>query len=86
MTAAEKLMDAGYDDVIIFSDYSYDDALIGVSTDGQAIYDYDKMIAWLVDTQGFTYEEAYDWVQYNTIRSLDYMENGPIIMYALEEE
>ena len=86
MTAAEKLMDAGYDDVIIFSDYSYDDALIGVSTDGQAIYDYDKMIAWLVDTQGFTYEEAHDWVQYNTIRSLDYMENGPIIMYALEEE
>lgn len=28
MTAEEKLLDAGYDDVIILSDFSYDDALI----------------------------------------------------------
>lgn len=31
MTAEEKLLNEGYEDIIIFSGDSYDDALIGVS-------------------------------------------------------
>ena len=41
ITAAEKLVSAGYEDVVILEDYSYDSALVGVSEDGRAIYDYD---------------------------------------------
>jgi len=44
MTAEEKLVENGYEDVIIFSGDSYDDALIGVSSDGRAIYDFDLMV------------------------------------------
>lgn len=44
MTAEERLLDAGFEDIICFANYSYDDALIGVSEDGRAIYDYNLMI------------------------------------------
>ena len=85
MTAAEKILAAGYEDVIIFENYSYDDALIGVTEDGRAVYDFDRMVRWLVDTEGFTDEEAIEWIEYNTIRALPYMgEEAPIIMYPLE--
>lgn len=85
MTAAEKILAAGYEDVVIFENYSYDDALIGVTEDGRAVYDFDKMVAWLVETEDFTAEEAIEWIEYNTIRALAYMgDDAPIIMYPLE--
>ena len=86
MTAAEKILAAGYEDVIIFENYSYDDALIGVTEDGRAVYDFDKMVRWLVETEDFTDEEAIEWIEYNTIRALPYMgDEAPIIMYPLED-
>lgn len=85
MTAAEKILAAGYEDVVIFENYSYDDALVGVTEDGRAVYDFDKMVRWLVETEGFTDEEAIEWIEYNTIRALPYMgDDAPIIMYPLE--
>ena len=85
MNAEEKLLDAGYEGIKYLTNYSYDDALIGVSHDGRAIYDYNLMIDWLMDELGWSDNEAEDWVNYNTIRALPYMgEGAPIIMYALE--
>lgn len=87
MTAAEKILAAGYEDVTILENYSYDDALVGVTEDGRAVYDFDKMVAWLVKTQGFTELEAVEWVEYNTIRALPYMgPEAPVIMYPLPAE
>lgn len=84
MTAAEKIEAAGFEDVIIFRDYSYDDALVGVTEDGRAVYDYDKMVDWLADTQGMTPEAAAEWIEYNTIGALPYAgPTGPVIMYSL---
>lgn len=86
MTAAEKILAAGYEDVVIFENYSYDDALIGITEDGRAVYDFDKMVRWLVETEDFTDEEAIEWIEYNTIRALPYMgDDAPIIMYPLED-
>ena len=48
MNAEERLLDAGYEGIKYFVDDSYDDALIGVSEDGRAIYDFDKMVEWLM--------------------------------------
>ena len=84
MTAAEKLEYVGYEDVVIFTDYSYDDALIGVTQDNRAGYDYEKMIDWLVKTQDFTIDDAYEWIDYNTIRALPYAgPKAPIIIYPV---
>lgn len=85
-SAEEKLLNNGYEGTVYLTDYSYDDALIGVSDDGRAIYDYDLMVEWLVNTEGFTYEEAVEWIDYNTIRALPYMgENRPIVLYRFTE-
>ena len=87
MTAAERLTEMGYEDVVILDNYSYDDALIGVTEDGRAVYDYDKMIVWLVDKHGFSPTDAVEWIDYNTMRALPYMgEDAPVIMYRLEVE
>lgn len=85
MTAAERCLAAGYDDVVLFEDYSYDDALIGVSEDGRAVYDFNKMVTWLFYTQGMDVDEAMEWIELNTIGSLPYAgPDGPIVMYPLD--
>lgn len=85
MTARERLLDAGYEDIKYLTNYSYDDALIGVSNDGRAIYDYNLMIDWLMNELGWSDNESIEWIEYNTIRALPYMGNkAPIIMYGFE--
>lgn len=89
-TAGERLTDAGYEDVIVFENESYDDALVGVSHDGRAIYSFDKMVEWLCKKDGIDEEEAIEWIEYNTIRAIPYAgEKAPIVMYdmpAFEED
>lgn len=86
MDAEERLLENGYEGVRVLTNYSYDDALIGVTDDNRAIYDYEKMVQWLVETEEWTYEEAAEWIDYNTIRAFPYMGEGvPVIMYPLME-
>ena len=87
MNAEEKLLGNGYEGVKYLTDFSYDTALIGVSHDDRAIYDYGLMVEWLMEDQGFTEEEAVDWIDYNTIRALPYMgADGPIVLHRFLEE
>ena len=84
MTAEEKPMEAGYEDVIILRNYSYDDALIGVTEDNRAVYDYERMVEWLCREENFSEEEAIEWIDYNTVRALPYFgDKAPIIIYPL---
>lgn len=85
MNAEERLLEYGYEDVKYLVNESYDDALIGVSEDGRAIYNFDKMVDWLVGKYGWSDTEAIEWIEVNTIRALPYFgEGAPIIMYPLE--
>lgn len=85
MNAEERLLDAGYEDVKYLVNFSYDDALIGVSHDGRAIYNFDLMVDWLMKKEGWSDIEAIEWLEFNTIRALPYMgKDSPIIMYSLE--
>lgn len=43
MNAEERLLENGYDGVKFLTNCSYDDALIGVTDDGRAVYDYERM-------------------------------------------
>lgn len=85
MSAIDKLMDCGYDDVTVLDGYEYDEALIGVTTDGRAVYEFEKMVECLVNKEGWSDIDAIDWIEYNTIRSLPYFgSKAPIIIYSLE--
>lgn len=38
-----------------------------------------------MDKEGWSYNMAMDWVNYNTLRALPYMgENAPIVIYPLD--
>ncbi len=84
MSAEERLLENGYEGIIFLTNYSYDDALIGVTSDDRAVYDYELMVEWLINSEGFTEEEARDWIDYNTLRALPCMgEGAPVILYPL---
>lgn len=72
------------EDAIVFDNMSYDGSIVGVTTDARVVYDYDKMVEELMEDEECSYEEAAEWIDYNTIRALPYAgENGPIIMYSI---
>ena len=72
------------EDAIVFDNMSYDGSIVGVTTDGRVVYNYDKMVEELMEDEQCSYEEAADWIDYNTIRALPYAgEDGPIIMLSI---
>ena len=88
-TQAARLAEAGYDDVVILDDPSYDTALIGVVTDASgndhAVYDYDKMILGLLDDGVESVDDAVEWIEYNTIRALPYAPGPePYILHSVQ--
>ena len=75
------------EDALKFESPSFDSAIIGVDYFGRLIYGYNKMITDLMETDNITEEEAIDFIDYNTIRSLPYYgENAPIIMIINGDE
>lgn len=86
LNAEQLVLDNGYEDVVILKDYSYDTALIGITTDNRAVYDYDLMIEWLVKHESMSIEEAAEWIDYNTLGALPYAGgDGPLVMFRLIE-
>lgn len=81
----EKIESMGFSNVKIFKDFSYDTALIGVTTSGRAVYSYSKMVEWLMKEQDFSEEEAEDWISFNTIGAISDAPGEPLIMMDLEE-
>lgn len=73
-------------DAVVFDNYAYDNAIIGTTFDGKAIYSFEQMVLELMQDEGWTYEEAVEWINYNTIRSLPYVgEKRPLIVYTDKE-
>ena len=82
MTHREILVEIGLEDSIVFENPDYDSAIIGYDENSQRIiYDYEKMVEHLMDKDGMTYEEAVEFIDYNTVPSCQYMgSNSPIIL------
>lgn len=82
-TKTERLLlEVGYEGTIFFTNPSYEDAFLGISSDDRAIYDYEKMVESLVNHEDMTEDEAREFIDYN---ATFYIEGGPIILYRLEE-
>ena len=81
----EILCEAGYAETLLFDNPDFDTAIIGVTDEGRAVYDFEKMITQLAEDEEITREEAIEVIEHNTIRSLTYVEDGPIIMHSLED-
>lgn len=74
------------EDTLLFSNPNYETALIGFSHDGRAIYNFNKMVEYLVKEDNISEIDAIEFIEYNSIRSLSYYGNmAPIVMYENEE-
>lgn len=81
----EWLTSFGYEDTVVLESPDYVDAVVGVTTEGQVVYDWSKMAEHLVAKDGMSPEEAEEFVAYNTVRALPYMgEKRPVVMYSVE--
>ena len=83
MANRDTLCDMGYEEAVVFENPDYDNAIVGVSSDGRVVYNFRFMVTHLMVEEGMTEEEAIDFIEYNTIRSLPYVEGSPIVMYDL---
>ena len=73
-------------ETIVFDNPSYGDALVGITMNGRAVYDYQKMIESLMYEEEMSYEDAVEFIDYNTIRSLPFVTDAPIIVNLVEED
>ena len=74
---AEEHEEAG-----IFNGPTYDDSILGLTLDGRVVYDYDLMIKELMTQDNMSMTEAIEFIEYNTLRILPYVEESirPVIM------
>ena len=85
LSKRDILCDMGYEDAVVFENPDYDSAIIGISSDGRVVYDYDLMVECLMRRDGMTDMEAVEFIDYNTVRAAEYYSDGPIVMYRLLE-
>lgn len=67
--------------IVLFESPNYDEAFVGLTMDDRAVYDYDKMVECLMKDDKMTYEEAAEFIDYNSLRSLPYIgEKAPVVI------
>ena len=84
LTKRSILTDIGYEESVVFENPDYDDAIIGVDENGRVIYSYEMMAKCLMKEDGMSYEEACEFIDYNTIRALPYASSmgvRPIVIF-----
>ena len=80
------LCDRDYEETVVLENPDYLSAIVGVSDDDRLIYDYEKMVEHLMATDGMDYDEACEFIDFNTIGALPYMgEKRPIILTKIED-
>ena len=75
----QDLCDKGYEDVIVFENEDYEGCIVGVTTNNEAVYSKSKMIEWYMKQYHCSEEEALEWIEYNTERSIGFG-GSPIIL------
>lgn len=60
---------------MLFDNPDFDNSIVGMTVDGNIIYDYDKMVQELVNDDNISYDDAIDFIEVNTIRGLEYRRN-----------
>ena len=81
MSVNEEIRNLLPDGAIVFDNMSYDNSIIGTTFDGRAIYDYDLMVPEFMSDEECTSDEAIDWIEYNTLRSLPYAgKKAPLVV------
>lgn len=83
MSKLETILDYLPDETFVTID-GFDNAIIGVNTDSMVlVYSVPEMIECLMK-QDMTLDDAIDYFEYNTRRSIPYVKNAPILVDMFE--
>ena len=86
MTKREAIQEMGYEDSVVFDSPDFDEAIIGITDEGNVVYNYDTMVKSLVERDHMTDTEAAEFIDFNAARAIPYAPDPkPIIMYPLWE-
>lgn len=80
---SEWLRDNDFENTVILESPNYLAAIIGITNEGKLIYSYRKMIWYLMQHDSMDYETAMEFIDYNTLRALDYM--GPYAPVIIQD-
>ena len=73
------------DKIVVLEGDEFADGCIGISTDGRLIYSYERLVESISEHCKISQEAAMEHIEYNTIRSLPYIEShtlqAPIIIH-----
>lgn len=66
----------------------FDKGIIGITPDCfHVIYNYEKLVEAFMESEGWTEEEAREWIDYNTLPGLPLLGEGyPIMMFPIFDE
>ena len=74
------------DNMYMFENPAFIGAIVGFDPHHHKIvYDYEKMVDCLMEEDEMSEEEAVDFIDYNTLRTVPYMKNAPIIAMPIVE-
>ena len=74
----------GAEDALVMDDFA--ESCIGVSEDGRAVYSYYLMLEEFMEKNGGTVDEAIEYLDFNTLRAIEYMgEMRPIMVYLFPQ-
>lgn len=80
----EFLEAQGHEETVFFENPSFVKAITGITDSEQLIYDYDLMIAAAMEEENWEAEEAIEWIDFNTLRSIPYMgQYHPIVSFPI---
>ena len=80
----DLLKELNYENTVVFDNPSYLNAIVGISDEGALCYSYEKMIKCLMEEDKMEYDDAMEFIDYNTIRALPYASSmgvRPIVIY-----
>ncbi len=70
-----------YGGYALFEPENYDKGIIGVTDNGNVVYSYERLAEMLILEEDMTYEDAIEWLDYNTVRTIPYMgEFKPVML------
>ena len=83
----DLLNELGLEESIVFENPDYDSAIIGYdANDNRVIYDFERMAEHLMNVDGMTYEDAIEFIEYNTLRAIPYAgSNPPIVLQRIDD-
>jgi hypothetical protein len=86
MAVSKDIRELLEEGTIVFDNPAYDNSIIGMTHDGRAVYSYFKMVHELMEDDNLEYDEAMDFIEYNTMRVLPYAgAQAPVVFYTWED-